>query len=348
MAEEQNKQPPDTQPKPPDSQPPAGTGEDASLDQESPAAGDSKPAPETADAAKTDAAPAAASSDEPEPSNSSKDRLRSALNIYFFVYIGIVLMAIGIIIFAVNASRKATKTNTQKVPSLTSQQLSQLKGNTTIVGDSKQTLDVQSNSVFEGQVLVRSDLSVSGAIKVGSSLSLPSISVGNAGIFGSVQVSNDLSVNGNTTLQGTLAVQKNLSVAGLASFGNLSVGALSVTSLQLTGDLTVSRHIVTNGSLVSRTPGGALGGGGTVSVSGTDTAGTITVNTGNSPPPGIFVTINFANKFASVPRVLISPVGVQAGAITYYIDRTPTGFSVGCTSAPPAGASFSFDYFVIE
>lgn len=317
---------------------------------------DSLDAPATAP---NDPAPAATPDDKPkDPKDQPKaptpaadspgEHVKSSFNIYFIIFIVLVVGAIGIIFYAVSSSKKAAKTTETKVPSLTSDQLAALKGNTTLVGDAKTTLDVQSNSVFEGQVLVRNDLNIAGALKVGGSLSLPSITVGNSGTFGSLQVGSTLGVNGNTTIQGTLTVQKTLSVAGGASFGSLSVGSLSVSSLQLNGDLGVARHIVTNGTQVSRTAGTALGSGGTVSVSGTDTAGTITINTGGSPPPGIFVNISFAQHFANVPRVIISPVGVAAGSITYYVNRTVSGFSVGCATAPPAGSTFSFDYFVIN
>ena len=341
MAEEENKQPPQSDSQPPANNSGGGDGDD-SLDENAPTGNNNQPAT-------PDATPAAPGPElEPEPVESSKERLRSSFNIYFILYIIIVGIAIGIIVFAVSASKKNAKTSVKTAASLTSQQIASLKGNTTVVGDSKQTLDVQSNSVFEGQVLVRSDLSVAGDIKVGGALSLPALTVGGEGTFGSLQVGKDLGVNGNGTVQGSFTVQQNLAVGGSASFNSLSVGALSATSLKFTGDLTVSHHIVTNGTSVKMSPGSAVGGGGTVSASGTDTAGTVTINTGNSPPPGIFVTVTFANSFASVPRVIISPVGVSAGSVTYYVNRTPNGFSIGCTTAPPAGASFSFDYFVIN
>ncbi|MDB5161348.1 MAG: hypothetical protein JWO96_728 [Candidatus Saccharibacteria bacterium] len=343
MAEEQNKQPPDpnaANPAPPQNAP-APDAESDSLDAPAVPEGGAPATPAGAPAPAAEP-PAAMVED------SAVDHLKSSFNIYFIIFVVIIFVTIGIIVFAVSSSRKGAKTNNNKAPSLTSAQLAELKGNTTLVGDSKQTLDIQSNSVFEGQVLARQDLSIAGALKVGGSLSLPSVNVGNAGTFGSVQVGGELGVNGNTTLQGTLTVQKNLSVSGTASFGSLSVGTISVTGLQLTGDLSVSRHIVTNGTSVSRTAGTALGGGGTVSVSGTDTAGTMTVNTGNSPAVGLFATVNFSQHFASTPRVLITPVGSAAGSITYYVNRDTTGFSIGCSTPPPAGSSFSFDYFVIN
>jgi hypothetical protein len=309
----------------------------------SPEAAPASAAPAPAADAKTPGTQAPA-----QAADSPAEHVKSTINIYFIIFIVLVIGAIGIIFFAVSTSKKANKTTETKAPSLTSSQLAALKGNTTLVGDSKTTLDVQSNSVFENQVLVRNDLSVAGALKVGGALSLPSISVGNSGTFGSLQVGGALGVNGNETVQGTLTVQKTLSVGGSASFGSLSVASLSVTSLQITGDLAVTRHIITNGTQVSRTTGTALGSGGTVSVSGTDTAGTISINTGGSPPAGLFATINFARPFATTPHVIITPIGSAAALVNYYVTRTVSGFSIGCASAPPAGSSFAFDYFVIN
>jgi cytoskeletal protein CcmA (bactofilin family) len=276
----------------------------------------------------------------------SKGGLRNSFNIYYILFVLIILLAIGGVFYAVKTSTKSN--NPQKTASLTSAQLATLKGNTTVVGDTKQTLDVQSNAVFEGQVLVRSDLSVAGALKVGGPLSLQTINVSGSGNFGGIQVNGTLGVTGNTSLQGELSVQKNLTVGGSASFGSLAVASLSVSSLQLTGDLNVVRHIVTSGTSVSRVAGTALGSGGTVSASGTDTAGTVVVNTGNSPPAGLFITITFAQKFATTPHVIISPVGFAAGSVTYYVTRDTGGFSIGCSTPPPAGSSFSFDYIVLD
>lgn len=283
------------------------------------------------------------------PEDSTADRLKSSFNIYFIIFIVLVIMTVGIIFYAVTSSRKQAKTTVTKAPSLTSEQLAQLKGNTTVVGDAKSTLDVQSNSIFEGQLFVRNDLSVSGTIKLGGNFNVPTLTVGGTGTYGgNLQAGKDFSVNGSTVLQGPTTIKSSLTVSGTASFGALAVGNLTASGLQLIGDITISRHIITNGTSVSQVSGTALGAGGTVSVSGTDTSGTIRINTGTNPPPGIFVTVNFGQSFGTVPRVLITPIGVSAGAVTYYVNRTPTSFQVGCFSAPPAGSSFAFDYFVIN
>jgi hypothetical protein len=315
------------------------------------------PAPSSGDEsldtpASSAAGPPPAASGVGEPQQGAVDAkgggLKSTFNIYFIIFIVVILAAVGAIVFAVSSAQKSAKDTTKKTQSLTSDQISTLKGNTTIVGDTKQTLDVQSNAVFAGQVLVRSDLSVAGSLKLGGPLSLTNISVSGNGTFGGLSVSGTSTFAGNTAVQGALSVQKGLTVNGTASFGGLNVGQLSVTSFQLSGDLSLNRHIITGGGTPTRVAGTALGGGGTVSISGSDTAGTLTINTGNSPPAGLFATVTFVQHYVSTPRVIVTPVGSAAGAINYYVNRDTSGFSIGASTPPPAGASFAFDYFVVN
>jgi hypothetical protein len=284
----------------------------------------------------------------PPPSSVSKvsnllRRLRGRANIYFLVFILLVIAAIGVIYMVAKFNKDSVKTN---AGSLTDQQLSQLKGNTTLVGDAKQTLDVQSNAIFEGQVLVRSDLNVAGAIKVGSGLSINSINVSGNGNFGQLGVSGGLAVGGDTTLQGQLSVQKNLNVGGSGHFGSLAVSQLSVTSLQLQGNLSLSNHIVVSGGTPGRSNGTALGSGGTSSVSGNDAAGTVTINTGSSPPAGCFITVNFTQKYTNTPHVVISPSNSSAASIQYYTNRTTTSFSVCTANVPGGSTTYVFDYVI--
>ncbi|MBI5906941.1 hypothetical protein HY857_02695 [Candidatus Saccharibacteria bacterium] len=274
-------------------------------------------------------------------------RLAHSRNLYLVIYVVLFLAASAVVFAAIkwgnNPSQKTPKTGS----SLTSSDLAQLSGSTTVVGDAKQTLDIQSAAVFEGQVLMRGDLNVAGSLKVGSSLSLPSITVGN-GSFSQLQVNDTLSVSGNGTVQGQLSVQKNLSVAGSGSFGSLSASQLSVSSLQFTGDLAIAKHITPTGGVPGKTNGSALGSGGSASVGGSDTAGTVTINTGGSPPAGCFVTVNFAQKFNTTPHVVISPSNSSAASLDYYTNRTNTSFSLCTVSAPAATTTYLFDYIAFD
>jgi cytoskeletal protein CcmA (bactofilin family) len=267
-------------------------------------------------------------------------------NLYLIIFILLVLAGGAVVMVSLKASKP--QNNPTKTSSLTDQQISSIKGNTTLVGDAKQTLDVQSNSIFEGQVLLRSDLSVAGGIKIGGTLSIPSITVGGQATVGQLGVNGGLNVGGDTTLQGQLTVQKNLAVTGSASFGSLNVSSLALTTLQLKGDINLNQHIVTSGGVPGRTNGTALGSGGSASVGGSDTAGTVTINTGGSPPAGCFITVNFAKGFSNTPHVVISPSNSQAAGLQYYTNRSNSGFSVCTANVPAASSTYIFDYVVVD
>jgi hypothetical protein len=140
-----------------------------------------------------------------------------------------------------------------------------------------------------------------------------------------------------------------LTVAGATTFsGAVSADQLTVQSLILNGDLVIDHHINSGGLTPTRSPGGALGNGGTVSISGSDTAGIITINTGSSPVAGCFVTVTFGKTFNNIPSIVITPVDAAASGIAYYITRTTANFSVCTTSTPPAGQTFDYDYIAID
>lgn len=264
------------------------------------------------------------------------------------IVFALLVLTAGVVVYVSLKTSKAGETTTKKTSSLTDQQIASLNGNTTLVGDAKQTLDIQSNSIFEGQVLMKSDLNVAGALQVGKSLSLPSVTVGGAGTFGQLGVNGGFNVKGDTTLQGQLTVQKNLNVSGSASFGSLDVSTLSVTSLKLRGDLNLSQHIITSGGAPGRSTSSSIGAGGTASVSGTDTSGRVVINTGSSPSAGCMVTINFTTNFSSTPHVVISPASSSGAAIQYYATPTSSGFSVCSANAPGGGQNLIYDYIVIK
>jgi cytoskeletal protein CcmA (bactofilin family) len=216
------------------------------------------------------------------------------------------------------------------------------------VGDAKQILNVQSNAVFAGSVLVRGGLSVAGSIQTSAPMSLPGLTVGGSASIDQLQVTKSLSVSGTASLQNGLTVAKNLNVSGDGTFtGNLSATQLTVNSFQLNNDLTLTHHIVAGGGTPSRSTGTALGSGGTSSVSGSDTAGSISVNTGSSPAAGCFITVNFTGKYNNTPHVIVTPINSGAGGLPYYVTRTSTNFSVCTTSPAPANSNFGFDYIVI-
>lgn len=273
--------------------------------------------------------------------------LVNKINIYLLLFILIVVVAAVIMFIALQSGKNQAKKESTATQTLTSDALKNLSGSDTKVGDPKQLLSIESNAVFSGKVLVKDSLDVAGAIKVGGALSLPGISVSGTSQFDQVQL-NSLSVAGNETIQGQLNVQKSLAVGGGGSFGGtLSAAAISTDKLILNQDLQLNRHIAAGGGTPSVSTGGAVGGGGTVSINGSDTAGTVTVNFGSGAAGGIVATVTFSTKFSGTAHAVISPVcnaGCNPGA--YVANRTTSGFSIGVSSAQ--SGSISFDYIVLD
>lgn len=274
--------------------------------------------------------------------------LISHLNIYLLLFILIIVIVAGFTLISIQRNKKESQTPAVQTQELSADDLKKLSGNDAAVGDAKQTLTVASNAIFNGKVLIRDSLDIAGGIKVGGSLNLPGITVSGTSSFDQIQ-GNRLAIAGDSSIQGQLTIQKGITVTGGGSFGGpITAPAITVQSFQLSGDIQLQRHIDAGGATPGQSPGSALGAGGTVSVSGTDTAGTITINTGGGPGAGCFVTVNFAQKFNSTAHVVVTPVGSAAGGLNYYINRTNANFQVCTTNPAPGGASFSFDYIAID
>lgn len=295
------------------------------------------------------------SADESKTKESKKKQpklkgLAGKFNIYLLLFVFIILIA-GIVTFV---SYQKSKQNEKKengaisTQPLSEQDLEKLRQTDVKVGDPKQILSVESNAIFAGKVLIRDSLEVAGQIKVGGPLSLPGITVSGTSTFDQVSV-NNLQISGNATIQGQLNVQNNLGVSGnLTVGGTFSAARLNIGSISIDSDLLLSRHIDAGGGTPGKTDGGALGAGGTSSVSGTDTAGTVNINTGGGTAAGCFLTVSFVQRFNAVPHVVITPVGSAAGSLDYYINRSATNFSICTNNAAPVGQNIAFDYIVID
>lgn len=274
--------------------------------------------------------------------------LISHLNIYLLLFILIIVIVGGFTLVSYQRNKKEAAPTTVNTQTLSPEDLKKLNSSDASVGDPKQTLTVESNAIFTGKVLIRDSLDVAGAIKVGGALTLPGITVSGTSSFDQIQ-GNKLAIAGDANVQGQFTVQKGLTVTGGATFGGpISAPQITVQSFQLTGDFQLTRHIDAGGTTPSKSDGGALGSGGTASISGTDTAGTIAINTGGSPGTGCFVTVTFAQKFNATPHVVVTPVGSAAAGINYYVNRSTADFSVCTTNSAPGGANFSFDYIAID
>ncbi len=331
---------------------------------ETPAAGDSTPqaasqdAPADAlsrtpddlaeEAAATKAAQEAAAAQTTEKQPSKAKRFFRKVNVYFLLFL--LIVAVGVVITVVNYinAQKEPPQPTIANQEMTEEALKELANTDASVGDTNQTLTIKGNAIIDGQTLMRGNLNVAGNLQTGGSIQGPSLTISGESNLGTaqvntLQVANTLAVQGGTTM-------RDLNVAGTSSFsGPMTASQITVTSLILSGNasLQIPNHLSFTGPAPGRSINNApLGSGGTASVSGSDTTGTVNINTGNSPIAGCMVRINFHQRFTSQPRVIISPVGVAAGRTQYYVERDQAGFSI-CASAPaPANQAFAFDYFV--
>jgi cytoskeletal protein CcmA (bactofilin family) len=291
-------------------------------------------------------------SSEPQPSAKPPlfRRLWGKLNIYLLLFVLIILVAGAVLVVLFVKSRKEANNpaGTIGAQNLSPDALKQLANSDVTIGSSNQVLNVASNAVFSGSVLVRSSLEVAGALKVGGDLSLPGITVSGSSKFGQVQA-DTLAVTGPANVQGVLTAKHGLSVTGAGTFtGAVTAAQISTGALTLNGDLTLTRHITAGGPIPRLSNGTALGSGGTASVSGSDTTGSITINTGSGAGAGCFATLNFTQAFSNTPHVIVTPIGNGAATLSYYVNRSTSSMSVCTVSPPPSGQTFGFDYMILD
>jgi cytoskeletal protein CcmA (bactofilin family) len=271
-------------------------------------------------------------------------------NLYLLLFVFILLIA-GVIIAVGYFQGQSANNNSGAVKSqtLTQSTLNKVASSDANIGNSQEVLNVDSSAVFAGQVLVRNDLQVAGSLEIGGTVALTNLTVGGTTSLGQLSVSKNLALSGNAAIQGAVAIAGSLQVNGAGTFsGALSANQLTTANLQLNGNLVLTHHISAGGPTPSHTSGPAVGNGGTATVGGSDTSGSVTVNTGSSPSAGCFITVNFSQAFDTTPHVVITPIGLAAGGLAYYVDRSDSNFSICDADNPPAGSSFAFDYFIVE
>lgn len=235
------------------------------------------------------------------------------------------------------------------------------------VGDLGTELTVGPDAVFNGAVTISGNTTVGGSLILngefsaatgsftdlqGGETSLTSLNVNQDTSTSDLNVRENLAVGGTSQLQGAVTIAQLLTVTGnvnvsgsLAVGGTLSVRTLAVSSLSIDTSLTVGGKLITRGSAPSVSAGGGVGSNGTVSISGTDTAGTVAVNVGVGGGNGVLANVSFRSSYGSTPRVVITAIGRSAG--DYYVNRSASGFTI-VTASPLSPGGYAFDYFVIQ
>src|SRR5829696_7852582 len=101
-----------------------------------------------------DKPPAPSASGKPKGNQKIKGLLRR-VNIYFLLFILVLVIAVMVLFIGMQTAKKQSGTNEITSQTLSTDAINQLKGNDVKIGDAKQTLSIESNAVFAGRVLVQ-------------------------------------------------------------------------------------------------------------------------------------------------------------------------------------------------
>lgn len=215
-------------------------------------------------------------------------------------------------------------------------------------GTPAEVLTITSPTFFKERAAFASDLKVIGGVQVTGPTALTDLIVDKTATFNAVNLKGALAVSGAATIGGSLTT------GGNGSFGGtLSSTTISTRDLTVSGTLNLSGHLAISGQSPTVAPGSQSGSGATASVEGNDSGGTIQLNTGSlnpntMPNGGLLAELTFRAAYPKVPHVVITAVGANTGALSLYVIKTATGFTVGSTKAPQANTSYAFDYWISQ
>ena len=164
------------------------------------------------------------------------------------------------------------------------------------------------------------------------------------GTEGSVMIQTNLSYydpSSGSQVQGQGSDFTDLNASGTATIANLTV-----TGTANFVDIVVNGHFITGGGQPTAL---ALASGGTATVEGTDTTGTLTITTGATPAVGGLVKVSFSKSYTAAPRVVISASSDTAADLRIYKDSATTGYVlINSKDAPAPNTTYKFDYFIAQ
>jgi hypothetical protein len=212
------------------------------------------------------------------------------------------------------------------------------------------------NGISSGDAASGGQGGIGGELTAGNTTVVGTLAVQGAASFGS-----DLNVNGNALFKGaSFAIVPTSDSATVMAFQifkadgttnvlkvDTSTSTLTVVNAVATGNLTVNGHIITGGSVPSKAEGAGIGTGGTCSVSGTDSAGTITINTGSGAwATGDQCVITFSSAYSpTAPRSVIAATSNNYNAVQPYVTSTTTTMTINFAVAAGAAGTYTFNYF---
>jgi hypothetical protein len=130
---------------------------------------------------------------------------------------------------------------------------------------------------------------------------------------------------------------------------------LTVTRVVITADLTVNGHIISGGNTPTTTIAtdhiGTVASGATCTVTGTDTAGTITIHVGSAggTNPINVCQVNFSSAFSSAPTVVVGAANnTAAEQLVMTGTTTTTSFQVNTRYYPTGNEDYVIKYLVVQ
>ncbi len=118
------------------------------------------------------------------------------------------------------------------------------------------------------------------------------------------------------------------------------------------GTLTLADHLITTGPTPTASAGAAANcttGSPTITVTGNDTAGTVTVTTAAGDcVASSLAQVTFAKAFGTAPVITLTPKGASGAGLQYYYDSSTTTFDIKTGTAPTAGTIYVYSYHTLQ
>jgi hypothetical protein len=161
------------------------------------------------------------------------------------------------------------------------------------------------------------------------------------------------SLNSTTTnlTKANLTVTNTTSTLNLTVTGSSTIANLKVTGLTEVANLKVNGKIITAGDVPVAQVGTSLTSvlGASVTNDGTDTAGTVVVESGTQTSlAGEIADITFTESYSVEPKIVISGNNSKSAKLGAYVVRTADGFKIMTDDPLALNTEYSFDYIVIE
>lgn len=278
----------------------------------------------------------------PVPHKPGRKKLRGKklLKVCAAVLLTLVLLAgLGVVIMTVRKPETTITINTQSLDNGTLNQLTNAGGS-----EAKQQLTISPETLFKESIIVQGSAEVQQDLTVNNVLTVR----GQTNLQGPVAIDQEATLRSNLTVGGSAAIGGNLSVTGSITAASLSVGTISISTVNVASDVSFGGHLIPNGATPSARPSVAASGG-SVTVSGNDTAGTIVINVGSGATlSGELAIITFNKAFNATPKVQLTPINTSASSLNYYATRSASFFTINTSTSPTNGTSYVFDYLVTQ